>query len=520
MTFESRPIQSERKPSAASRSARSVIGGVLAQILKLRQVLKNRQARSVDTERRVHLLKRTVILLLSGLLILLLLRSSVRLLVAMRFLSLGNFFSMASAEMPADVNGFTNVLLLGEGDSDHDGVDLTDTIMVVSLDPKKTLSAVMLSLPRDLYALETAKMGGGRINSLYRNYKGYLMLHDGMEESAASQAAMKELASEIGTMVNLPIHGVVKVNFSGFVQAIDAIGGIDVDVPEDIDDQQYPGPNDTYEPFQTSAGPQHLDGGMALKYARSRHSTSDFSRSARQQQIIAATGQKLKESGLIRSASKLTELYGVVSENVESTFNVRELLGLASIGQQIDHSRIVRMQLSDKNGYYSEGPLAAPGGLLYAPPRDQFEGASVLLPASIPEMPVTWKQIRLFGTLLFEQRQFFVFPQRIAMLNAGAKEGSARRLASELTRFGFTVSSVANYPRELLEPTKSAIVPLLAPDGKESAAREAFGKFLTDVLGLRSGPAQVPPLAADADFIIVISKDFTFKPLQSLVEIK
>ncbi len=101
------------------------------------------------------MLKQTMTLLLSGLLILTLLIGALKVLVHLKAFSLGNMVAAVSSSPGKDEHGFTNVLLLGEGDNDHSGIDLTDTIMLVSLDPVKTKSALMLSLPRDLYVLST-----------------------------------------------------------------------------------------------------------------------------------------------------------------------------------------------------------------------------------------------------------------------------------------------------------------------------------------------------------------------------
>ena len=211
-------------------------------------------------------------------------------------------------------------------------------------------------------------MGKGRVNSMYRDYKGYLMARKDMEEPEASLEAMKELAVVVGKALDLDIHHVIKVDFDGFTKAVDAIGGIDIEVPEAITDTEYPGPNYTYETFAIDAGLQHLDGETALKYARSRHTTSDFDRSARQQQILAALAEKVRDQGILRSPSKVMALYKIVSQNLETTLTLRELVGAGSMGSAIDRNRIISMQLSDRNGLY--GTLSEPGGFLYDPPRD------------------------------------------------------------------------------------------------------------------------------------------------------
>lgn len=518
MSFVSRPIRQEKKPNRFRKFA--VIGaGLLEAATHLYHQMKHREEEEEKDQRRVRVLKRTIALLLSGLLILLLLIGALKVLVRLKAISLGSMVSAVSSSPGQDEHGFTNVLLLGEGDSDHDGVDLTDTLMVVSLDPTKTKSAVLLSLPRDLYALSTEKMGVGRINSLYRDYKNQLR-RGGMKEEDAAKESMTQLAKEIGTFLGVQIQGAIMLNFSGFEQAIDAIGGIDIVVPEDLVDPEYPGPNYTYETFSIAKGPQHLDGALSLKYARSRHSTSDFSRSGRQQQIILAASEKAKSMGLVKNLSKASEIMSIIARNMRTTFETRELLGLTELGKTIDREKVVSDQLSDQNALY--GGFSSPGGFLYAPPREQFDGASVLLPVSIPEFPVTWKQIQKFVQLLLNNREAFVHPPTVMILNAGAKSGSARLLGDELVRYGFNVIKTRNFganPNPSFDQSWIAVRPN-ETDDKSATNVNASVSLLQTLLDMTDNKTPDPAAFGEeqTDIVIVLGKDYHYTPLQDLVQ--
>lgn len=463
--------------------------------------------RKEQEEHQAMLLKRVLFILIAVLFALFLVAGTAKALVGLKSLGFRTLVSVTGGEVPHDDAGYTNILLMGQGDSGHDGKDLTDTIMVASIDPGKTQSVVVISLPRDLYFLATDKMGKGRINSLYRDYKGYLR-GQGMETAEASKEAMREVGAEIGRTLGISIHGAIKVDFEGFVEAVDVIGGIDVTVPEDIVDTEYPDENYGYETFSLGSGPQHLDGATALKYARSRHSSSDFSRSARQQQIIVAMAEKAKAEKLHRDVGAITDLLRVLSEHVETTLSVRELIALGGVADKIDRSRVVPMQLSDRNGLYNS--LAEPGGFLYAPPRDLFGGAAVLLPVSVPEYPVTWKQIQALGKLLFPMRSIYLSNPQISILNAGAKPGSARALSNELIRYGFTVDHVAN-AETLPDQEKSWIAERSTQEQTPEAA------FFTDMLKL---PMQSSTeLTSDElrTVTIVLGKDYHYEPIQNLM---
>ncbi|MDD3897172.1 MAG: LCP family protein [Candidatus Peribacteraceae bacterium] len=457
---------------------------------------------------RCTILKRILLVLIAVLCALLLLAGTVKALSALKILNLGTITKLTGTAPPQDEWGHTNILLLGQGDEGHDGVNLTDTIMVASIDPDETKSIVLLSLPRDLYLLKTEKMGAGRINTMYRDYRSYLQFQKGMEEEEATQEAMRELAAEIGRHMGIQIHHTAKVDFIGFVKAVDLLEGIDVDVPYDIVDTEYPDENYGFETFQILAGPQHLDGETALKYARSRHTTSDFGRSARQQQILTAMGEKAKSIGIQKDPKKLIELLRILSANFETTMSISEAVGLAEIARDIERSRIITMQLNDRNGLY--GGLAEPGGFLYNPPRDLFEGASVLLPVSIPEFPVTWKQIQTAVQLLMHHREVYGTQPEFAVLNSTARPGTARRLGNELLRYGFSVGKVEN-----AESTDQATTTI----SYNNEADAALAGFFSLLLDIPVAPLPVDlPASQRTRLTIILGTDYEFTPLQDLLQ--
>lgn len=509
MSFKVRRLDQKRRSSPVWKSCAI---GVLSMLRPLTQWFLQRAERheaEEKKEKRLHMLKKTTLILCTALLAFVLLAGVARGLVALRLLNFRSLISLTGGTLPTDKEGHTNILLLGAGDVTHDGVDLTDSIMIASIDAATTKSVALLSLPRDLYFLKPKTMAAGRINSLYRDEKYYLIKQKGLEEEAASREALRTLAQEIGEAFDMEIHHVIKVDFVAFVLAVEALGGIDVAVPEDIVDTEYPGPNYTYETFAISAGPQHLDGETALKYARSRHTTSDFDRSARQQQILRALADAVREGGLLSRPSRITELLRIVREHVDMTLDLGDLLALAKAGLAIDRNNILSMQLNNQNGLY--GDVAAPGGLLYNPPREQFEGASVLLPVSIPAFPVTWKQIQLFVRFFLHERTPALARRPIVILNAGAKSGSARQLATELTRFGLLVDRIEN--------AGIANVPssFVAAGGTDPAMETFLARVLRmDHLPL---PADLPP-EKPGPVTIMLGENYRYTPLQDLAPLQ
>src|SRR5581483_2285014 len=216
-----------------------------------------------------------------------------------------------------------NVLLLGidrrEGEQ---GPWRTDTMIVATLDPK-TKTAGMLSIPRDLYVpIPAPGAGEARINTA--NFFGDSSKYPGGGTALAKKNVEYNFA--------IPIHYYVLLDFDGFRRIIDALGGIDIDVAEPIDDQEYPTEDNGIMHLYIPAGRQHMDGDMALKYARSRKSTSDFDRSRRQMQVILALRDKaLKMNALAQAPQLISQLRAAIQTDMTPD----QILALAPIAAQV-----------------------------------------------------------------------------------------------------------------------------------------------------------------------------------------
>ena len=509
MSFNVRRLREEKpkKKIALWKPIALVLLGIGSSVLGLYEHEKERYQERKASVHRCNVLKRVLLVLIALLCALLLVAGTVKALTSLKILNIGTLTKITGTAPPHDELGYTNILLLGQGDEGHDGVNLTDTIMIASIDPERTKSIVMLSFPRDLYLLGTDKMGKGRLNTMYRDYRSYLRFQKGMEEDEATQEAMKELAAELGRNIGMQIHHTAKVDFIGFVKAVDIIDGIDVEVPYDIVDKEYPDKEYGFETFEILAGPQHLDGETALKYARSRHTTSDFGRSARQQQILASMAEQAKKKGIQRDPKKIVSLLKILSENLETTMSIGEMIGLAEIARDIDRSRIVTIQLNDRNGLYGE--ITEQVGFLYTPPRNLFEGASVLLPVSIPEFPVTWKQIKSLVQLLTNQREVYLAGSEFSVLNSTARPGTARKLGNELTRYGFPVIKIEN------SDSADQVSTSISYRDEEDTALAGFFSLL---LGVPVIPMPTDlPLEQQSRLTIILGKDFSFTPIQDLL---
>jgi len=223
-----------------------------------------------------------------------------------------------------------NILLLGIDErEDQYGPWRTDTMIVLTIDPENNTAGI-LSIPRDLW-VTIPGYSEERINTAH--HTGDLKKFPG----GGPALAIKTVQYNLG----IPIHYYVRVNFSGFIEALDTIGGIDIYVEKEIDDPLYPDNAYGYDPLNIPAGLQHMDGELALKYARTRHSSSDFDRLRRQQQVIMAVRDKVLRFELLpQLLLKLPDLLKTVGDSVQTDLQLDEMLSLVQLASEIDEEHL------------------------------------------------------------------------------------------------------------------------------------------------------------------------------------
>jgi LCP family protein required for cell wall assembly len=223
--------------------------------------------------------------------------------------------------------GRTNILLLGMGGEGHDGGDLTDSMLFISLNISSS-SATIISIPRDIWVPSME----AKINTAY---------HYGNERRTGGGLALAK--SAVSETLGVPVHYAIALDFQGFVKAIDALGGIDVMVEHTFDDYKYPIPgmetaipeSARYEHIHFDAGLMHMDGTTALKFARSRHALgdegTDFARGVRQAKIITSFRDKSLSTSTIFSSETLSNLKSSITSSIDSDIGEVEQGGLFKV---------------------------------------------------------------------------------------------------------------------------------------------------------------------------------------------
>lgn len=276
-------------------------------------------------------------------------------------------------------NNRINVLLLGIGGGTHDGPNLTDTIMLASIDPKLN-KVTLVSIPRDLWYPPIKQ----KINDAYAD--GVLNGKGGLSEAEAA----------VGKITGQTIDYGIRLDFSGFVQAVNIVGGLDINVDNTFDDYQYPidgqenNPcghtqaelaavaNDTqdqlvqdfpcrYKHVHFNKGLQHMDGETALEYVRSRHAVqaieaSDFARSKRQEKVIKAFKDKVFSIQTLLNPGKLISLYDTLKSSIDMDIPQSQFDDFIRLAEKMKNAKIQTAVIDTGD------PATQRAGLLINPP--------------------------------------------------------------------------------------------------------------------------------------------------------
>lgn len=282
-----------------------------------------------------------------------------------------------------------NILLLGIAGGAHDGPQLTDTMIFASIDSDKNRVA-LVSIPRDIWVPEL----NAKINTAYA--KG---------NNRAKGGGLTLSKAVVSKVVGNSIDYVLAIDFAGFVKAVDLIGGLEIDVKRSFDDYEYPVEDKRedlcgqtidevtariatesalvvfpcrYELIHFDKGLQHMDGTKSLIFVRSRYAIgeegTDFARSQRQQKVLYAFKEKVFSAGTILNPIKLTSLYTVLSESIDTDIKQSEFDDFIKLMQEVKGAKIYSsvIELEDKKKNKQ--------GLLKNPPLENFKGAWVLIP--------------------------------------------------------------------------------------------------------------------------------------------
>ena len=266
-------------------------------------------------------------------------------------------------DLKRDSNNRTNIILFGtggydmegtEGDYEHDGAQLTDSIMVISLD-QDTKDVAMLNIPRDLKVSEACS--AGKINEVY-----WCNNQDGQHEIEGAQALITSVDKVLGIDIQYYAH----LDWTSLIQIVDVIGGITVTLDEDVAD-------DWTQTYIEAGVPTTLNGDQALGLARARHGTTggDFTRGNSQQKIMISIEQKILEKGL--GLSDAWNLLNILGDNLRSNFKTDEIKRVVKIFKDFDLNNMRQIPLTNTSDNVDYVVSATISGISYVVPSAGIE---------------------------------------------------------------------------------------------------------------------------------------------------
>lgn len=215
-----------------------------------------------------------------------------------------------------------NALFMGVAGEGNNAPNLTDTIIVISVD-EKTKEGFLLSVPRDLFVKIPGTNRYTKINALYQ------------------EGGTDSVLSILNEITGLNFDYDIVVDLDGVKRIIDQVGGIDVFVENDIYDPAFPGPNNSYQVFSLKRGWQHLDGETALKYIRTRHEPSgDFARMNRQQKALIALKDKLSSLHPLWNLAIIFDIWKTLKGHLQTNLSIANIKTFWKLAKDIDLEKI------------------------------------------------------------------------------------------------------------------------------------------------------------------------------------
>lgn len=391
-----------------------------------------------------------------------------------------------------------NILVLGIGGEGHDGSQLTDTIMLASVDLKNKRVG-LLSIPRDL----AYPLGGGKFEKI--NAVNVYFERDYPGEGAT------KTAEAFSTLLGQPIDHVVRIDFSGFASFINALDGIDVNVERAFTDYQYPTEDEKWMTVSFKKGMQHMNGATALIYARSRHGNngegSDFARSRRQQLVLMAVRTKLLSLGTLTDPRALANLYTSITNHLQTDLTPWNALELAPLLKDFSSDRVTLHVLTDGPG--KELTAATVNGAFMLFPRNP--DWSVIREIAANPFTTSTDPTATVASSATTKNTPVAAPPRIEVRNGTTRTGFAAQVAAKLERDGYEVKAFGNAVRRSYDET----VIFDYTNGKKPAELAKLKKTLQATVSLNlpdqirptDGLAQEKPSSgSDIDFFVILGE--------------
>ena len=400
--------------------------------------------------------------------------------------------------MACENTGRCNILMAGYSvdDPENTGGTLTDSIMVVSLDTKNH-TAFMLSVPRDFY-VNIPGNGYAKINETYEDGQ-----RENFSESGYAQGGMGLLEKTVSQTLGIPINNYVLVDNDAVKQAVDAVGGVTINI-------QSSDPRGVYDAFthlKLPNGNDTLDGQQALDLVRARGDDvagdvsyglgSDFIRTQHQRELLTALQAKATSSGTLSNPIKLGELFDAFGNNIKTDLTTSNIRRMYDLTKGVNTSNIQGYGLDSVslNGRSNVDLL----GNYWTPTHEE---------ALVPAAGIgDYSQIQSFVKQITSSDPAVREGANIVILNGGNTVGLAAAESNIATSKGLSVSATGDAPAAVAGQAKNVIIDNSAgkDPGTLSDLKSLFGNTTTTNAALS---AAYP----NANFIVVLGTNQQMPP--------
>lgn len=367
-----------------------------------------------------------------------------------------------------------NILLLGVDQRQGDTTFNTDTMIVVSIDPV-TKNVAMFSLPRDTVNVPLPASAQGVFGSVYQGKINSLWLNARNRPDAfpgtGNARGFNALKETLGTLYHLNIQYYVMVNFQGFRQVVDTLGGVTIDVQNPVVDDKYPGDNGTDLRVYIPAGVQHMTGAQALIYARSRHGSNDFDRASRQQRMILSIREQTSPQAVLNN---LQALLSTLKTSFKTDIPVDQLPALIQLSSQVNTSNIRSYVFSPPRFESQNYPISS----------NLFPNVALIRSTVLNAFKIDPKLEALRDAVAVEDGTIWV-------VNGSGKSGQANSLVAFLEYEGLAAVAQTQRP-----PATPATTVIKVYNGRETSL-PATVALLQKVFGVQAQLVDDPNVTAD-----------------------
>lgn len=403
-----------------------------------------------------------------------------------------------------DAHGRSNMLILGttDDDPDHPGATLTDSMMVLSVDQKKH-DAYMFSIPRDLYVQFGRVCNSGRAGKINEYFDCVAKGNDEQSERKRMDATREF----VGKIFGMDLQYVAHVNAQVIKDAVNAVGGVTVNVQSDdprgvfdpsvdwmcrekgLSAEQRKRRCSTGHYIHFKNGPNEMDGDKALYFSRARGALggsygldkSNFDREKNQQLVLMALKNKAASTGTLTDLGKVTALMDAMGKNLRTNVDAKEVRTVMDVASKIKDSDIHRLSFIEKDNVLL-GTSSVGGASVVVPTAGQFDYSQIR----------SFIKVEIYGDALAKEKA------RVLVLNGSGVVGAAKSEADRLKAASLNVVSVGNSPQKITEKYK--VYQLESGKSKQASAnkiKELYGVTLTE----GKPPFNLP---AEADFVVII----------------